>query len=214
MNVRTEMVFSLVSSPVSAGDGVQYDTVQAQPPPLLTGAQAVGASGTGLAVSMPQMTMLEMIRRAFTNITTPSATIVGATSGAAVALTIGEQAGSGGLAGMMQGVPFYISGVGHLSGQLAGTISTTSAQIRKALVTIALSSLPVQSSLASAAGTVLTFVYGSAFATSANTVISGTSNAVISYFDLVPLPMPSAGEIPVGCLNVPNNFPISTAVSA
>jgi hypothetical protein len=72
------------------------------------------------------------------------------------------------------------------------------------------SALPVQGGLNSANATVQ-FVYGSAMLTSASTVISG---GAASYFDLVPLPLPSAGEIPVGWINVPNNFPVSTSISA
>ena len=44
---------------------------------------------------------------------------------------------------------------------------------------------------------------------------SGVGGTIIaSFFDYVPLPLPSAGEIPVGWLNVPNNFAISATVSS
>jgi hypothetical protein len=37
---------------------------------------------------------------------------------------------------------------------------------------------------------------------------------MLSYFDAVPLPMPSAGEIPVGWLNIPNSFATSAGINA
>lgn len=208
-NVKSDMLYANVSAVASAGDGIAYDVITPQPPVLQTGNVGVSAAG----VSAPQYNMLEFIRRAFTHIDTPSATLVTGTSGYAVAVTIGQQYGSGGIGGKLQGVPFYISGVGHLSAQLTSAASTASNQIRKVLVCIGLSSLPMVSSMASGAGT-LQCTYGSAFLTSASVVTSGGTGNGPSYFDLVPLPVPSANEVPVGWLNIPNNFPVSTSVSA
>jgi hypothetical protein len=148
------------------------------------------------------ITMLEVLRRAFTNITTPSTTIVSGTGAPAVALAFGTATPSG-IAGMFQGVPFVLSAAGLLSGTPGSALSTASNQIRKVLVTIGMSSIPVASSLALGGGTVQ-FVYGSAVTTSAGAVTSG--GQAISYFDYVPLPQCSAGEIPVGWINVPNSF--------
>ncbi|HEY5866324.1 MAG TPA: hypothetical protein VI542_12395, partial [Candidatus Tectomicrobia bacterium] len=35
----------------------------------------------------------------------------------------------------------------------------------------------------------------------------------ISYFDYVPMPKPSANEIPVGWLNIPNSFSTSAGIA-
>ncbi len=53
-------------------------------------------------------------------------------------------------------------------------------------------------------------MYGRAVVTSAG----GASNADASHFNTVPLPLPSAGEIPVGWLNIPNSFATSAGLAA
>ena len=203
MDVRSDTIYAMVSSLVSAGDGVTYDFVGPQPP------RAVAAT-TG--VSIAQITWLEMLRRLVTHIDSPSATLISGGSAGSVALHIGTAAPISGIFGMFQGVPFYLSATAEtLSASPTSLASTTSNQIRKVLVTLAMSALPVASSLALGGGT-LQFVYGSAMLTSANAATSG--GQTLSYFDGVPLPLASAGEIPVGWLNIPNSFPVSTGINA
>jgi hypothetical protein len=205
MDVQTERAFAMVSAVVSAGDGVQYDYLAAQPPAL----QLPPVSFTGVGgVSAPMLTMLEVLRRCFTNITTPSTTIVSGGSAGSVALAFGTATPSG-IAGMFQGVPFVLSAAGTLSAQPTSLISTASNQIRKVLVTIGMSALPVASSLALGGGTVQ-FVYGQAVTVSAGAVTSGGQG--LSYFDYLPLPQCSAGEIPMGWINVPNSFATSAGI--
>lgn len=188
MDVRSEILYGIVSAGVSAGDGIQYKTVAPQP-------------------SAPLMTMAEMIRRMVTHLTSPSATLTSGGSAGAVGITVTGL--PSGIQGMIQGVPFSLSAAGHLSGSPVSSISTASTTIRKVLVTIAMSGLPVASSLALGGGTVQ-FVYGSAFSTSAGAVTSGGQSA---YFNLVPLPLPSANEVPVGWLNVYNSFSTSAGIA-
>lgn len=204
MQVRGEQLYAMVSAAVSAGDGVTYDLMAPQPPALPL--QPASATGVG-SVSNPMLDMLEFLRRSVTYITTPSTTIVSGTGASSVAITLGLVAPSG-IQGMFQGWPFSVSAAGTLSGSPTSACSTTSGQIRKVLVTLGLSALPVASSMALNGGTVQ-FVYGSAFATSANAVTSG--GQTISYFDYVPLPRPSAGEIPIGWINVVNSTLLSVA---
>ena len=188
MDVRTEMVYGVVSAAVSAGDGIAYKTVAPQP-------------------SAPLMTMAEMIRRMVTHLTSPSATLVSGGSAGAVAITVTGL--PSGINGRLQGVPFSLSYTGTLSAQPTSQVSTASTTIRKVLVTITMSALPVASSFALGGGAV-GFVYGSAYSTSAGVVTSGGQSA---YFDLVPLPLPSANEVPVGWLNIPNSFAVSAGLA-
>ncbi len=188
MDVRTEMLYGVVSAAVSAGDGIQYKTVAPQP-------------------SAPLMTMAEMIRRLVTHLTSPSATLVSGGSAGAVGITVAGL--PSGVNGMLQGVPFSLSATGILSAQPTSMVSTGSTTIRKVLVTITMSALPVASSLALGGGAV-GFVYGSAFSTSAGVVGSGGQSA---FFDLVPLPMASANEVPVGWLNIYNSFATSAGLA-
>ena len=206
-DVRTEFIFANVSALVSAGDGVQYHTVQPQPAPLVTGQQGVSTAG----VSAPQYTMQELIRRMFTRIDSPSATLASGGSAGAVQLTFGNGPLGSGIFGRIQGWPFVLSAAGALSAQPTSFISTASNQIRKVLVTIGMSAMPVASSFALAGGTVQ-FVYGSAFTTSAGACTSGGQGA--SYFDMVPLPVPSANEVPMGWINVVNSFGTSAGINA
>lgn len=206
MQVQSEPLFVMVSGSVSAaGNEAPYDVLSPQPP-LLQGPPVAFIGGAG--VSNPQLTMLEFMRRCVTNITTPSTTIVSGGSAGSIALAFGTATPSG-IAGMFQGVPFVLSAAGTISAQPTGAISTTSNQIRKVLVTLTMSALPVASSLALAGGAV-GFEYGSAMTTSAGAVTSGGQG--YSYFDYVPLPLPSANEIPVGWLNVVNSFSVSAGI--
>ena len=188
MNVRSEMLYGIVSAAVSAGDGIAYKTVAPQP-------------------SAPLMTMAEMIRRMVTHLTSPSAMLASGGSAAAVAVTVTGL--PSGINGRIQGVPFSLSYTGTLSGAPTSSVSTASTTIRKVLVTITMSALPAASSLALGGGG-LGFVYGSAYNTSAGAVTSGGQSA---YFDLVPLPLPSANEVPVGWLNIYNSFAVSAGVA-
>lgn len=215
MDVLRTNVYGVVSLAVSAGDGIPIDVLAAQPPALVTGLAALASvpagAPTGLqGVSAPMQTWAEMLRRLFTHLNSPSAVISGGASGFAIHVVVPSTAPTSGIQGMIQGVPFVIGAAANLVGTPTAAMSTTSNQIRKVLVTMAVSALPVQGGLNSANATVQ-FVYGSAMITSASVVNSG---GAASYFDLVPLPLPSAGEVPVGWLNVPNNFPISAAISA
>ena len=205
MDVRSVRVYGMMSGLVSAGDGVPYRTLTAQPPWL------GGSSGYPGPVSAPTFTWAEMIRRMFTHVTSPSATIISGGSTGAVALSPSSGLTTeSGFAGRFQGMPFYFSGVsGAISGQPASGVSTTSAQIRKVLVTVPMSAIPLSTFAASGPAT-LTFVIGTVVATSAGACTSG--GQALSYFDSVPLPTPSAGEIPVGWLNIPNSFAASASI--
>jgi hypothetical protein len=200
MDLRREMAFAFVSNPVSAGDGVAFAYQKEVPP--------------GTAASNVMHSLAEMFRRCYTYVMSPSATLVSGNSAGAVALTLGTT-GPSGVWGMFQGQPFYISATGTLSAQPAAAISTTSYQMRKVLVALALSnfwgnSAPGTSSLAGT--TTLQFTYGSAMLTSANAVNSGGNQ--VSFFDAVPMPLASAGEVPIGWINVPNSFAVSAGLSA
>lgn len=206
-DVHSEMLYGTVSAAVSAGDGIPYRTDQPQPPALIKGAAGVSALHGG--VSAPMFTMAEWVRRLSTYLTSPSATLISGGSAGAVAVTVTGL--PSGINGFIQGWPFVLSAAGHPSGSPTSLISTASNQIRKVLVTIGMSALPVASSFALGGGTVQ-FVYGSAFATSALAATSGGQGA--SYFDFVPLPVPSANEVPVGWLNIPNSFSVSAGLNA
>lgn len=200
MDVRTEKVMAFVSSLVSAGDGIQYKTLLPQPP-----------ADTKLGASHAQILWIEMLRRSLTYVASPSATIISGGSLGAIALSPSSgMTTESGFAGRFQGVPFYFSGVsGAISGQPGSAASTASNQIRKVLVTVPMSALPVSTFAASGPAN-LTFVIGSAMVTSANAATSGGQQ--VSFFDYVPLPVPSAGEIPVGWLNWPNSQAASAAI--
>lgn len=197
VDILHEMAFAAVSAVVSAGDGLPVDTMTFQPPVA--------------AASNLMQTMAELFRRCFTHVLSPSATLVSGGSAGSVTLNAAT-AGPSGIWGLCQGQPFFLSGVA-ISGSPISSISTTSYQIRKVLVTVPISAFgasgPVGSSLAGT-GT-LQFVYGSAMNTSAGAANSG---GLFSYFDLVPLPLPSANEVPVGWLNIPNSFATSAGIAA
>ena len=189
--INTDILIAEVSAQVSALDGVTFD-VQAKP-----GASAFLGTFT------------EFMQKLASRITTPSTTLVSGGSTAAIAIALGTTAPVSGIAGVFQGWPFQLSAAGNPSGSPTSLISTGSTTVRKVLVTLGMSALPVASSLALAGGTVQ-FVYGSDFATSAGAVASGGVSAT---FNKVPLPKPSAGEIPIGWLNVPNSFAVSAGIS-
>lgn len=193
MDVRTEKLFGNVSASVSAGDGIAYKFVGPEP----------------ITSAMPMLgTMAQWMQKMLNRITTPSTTLISGGSAGAVAVAFGTATPSG-IAGTIQGWPFVISAAGTPSGSPTSLISTTSTMIRKVLVTLGMSALPVQSSLGLGGGTVQ-FVYGSAYTTSAGAVGSGGQSA---YFDLVPLPVPSANEIPLGWINVYNSFATSAGIA-
>ena len=204
MDTRRTVVYGFVSTAVSAGDGIQYRTIQPQPP----GLQASALPGP---VSAPTFMWSEFLRRTLTRVTSPSATVISGGSGGAVALSPSSgMTTESGFAGLYQGVPFYFSGVsGAISGQPGSGASTASNQIRKILVTVPMSAVPV-STFAGSGPANLTFVIGSAYTTSANAATSGGQD--LSFFDYVPLPVPSAGEIPVGWLNWPNSQAASASI--
>lgn len=192
LDVRSERVYGMVSAAVSAGDGIANKTLLPEP----------------MTSAMPTlMTWAEMLRRMHTRITSPSATLLSGGSAGAVAIRVDGL--PSGINGVFQGWPFSLSAAGHPSGSPTSLISTASTTIRKVLVTIGMSALPVASSLALAGGTVQ-FVYGSAYTTSAGAVGSGGQSA---FFDLVPLPQASAGEVPVGWINVYNSFATSAGLA-
>ena len=204
--VRGEPVYAVVSALVSAGDGVGYDFTAPQPPPLNQPQALDGRSGAG--VSNPQIDLLEALRRTFTKITSPSATL--ASGGSAGSIVVGF--GNSGIQGIFMGVPFILSGTAAtMSGSPTSAASTASNEVRKILVCIGMSALPVASSMGLAGGTVQ-FTYGPAVRTSANVVNSG--GLTVSYWDYVPMPRPSANEIPVGWLNIPNSFSTSAGINA
>jgi len=201
------MLYAVVSSLVSAGDGLGYDFTAPQPQVLNQPQSLDGRAGGG--VSAPQIDLLEALRRCFTNITSVSVTLVSGGSAGAVAIGFGTATPSG-IAGMFQGVPFALSAAGTPSGSPTSLVSTASNEIRKVLVCIGMSALPVASSMALAGGTIQ-FTYGPAVRTSANAATSGGQG--VSYFDYVPMPKPSANEVPVGWLNIPNSFSTSAGLA-
>lgn len=207
MDLLTERAFAMVSVTASSADLVGYDVLTAQPPALTLPPVQLGLTGGG--VSNPMLTMLEVVRRCFTNITSPSTTVVSGTAAGAVAVTLGLTTPSG-ITGMLQGQPFMISAAGTPSAALTASAATTSTTIRKVLVTLGLSAQPTGISGGFAiAGGVVQFVYGSAMNTSAMACTSGAQAA--SFWDYVPLPMPSAGEVPIGWICVPNSMTAAQA---
>ena len=190
MDLNAKLI-ARVSATVSSIDGVTHDVLQ-QP-----GASAFLG------------TLAEAYQKLMSKIDSPSATLISGGSTAAVAINVNTTDGASGIYGHFQGWPFRISAGGHLSASPTSLISTASTTVRKVLVTLALSNLPVASSIALGAGTVQ-FVYGSAYDTTASTVLSGGVSAT---FNKVPLPKASAGEIPIGWINVPNSHAVSAGIA-
>lgn len=176
-NVNERLIATYDAS-VSAVDGITYTT---NVPPI--------SSFLG--------TMAEFMQKSMNHLTNASSTLVAGDDASAVAF-------GGAPVGMFQGVPFSAASGG--SGIPTSLADTGSATVRKVLCTIALSSLPVASSLATTAPT-LQFVYGSLYSATASTGAATT-------FDNVPLPRASGGEIAVGWLNVPNSWTSGNDLSA
>lgn len=191
MDIRSESQYALVSVAVSAGDGVQYKTVPSH-----------------LAESAFLGTVADFIMKLMNCIHTASTTLVSGGSAGSVAVGLGGDRTSG-IDGRYHGAPFHLSAAGTLSAQPTSLISTASNTVRKVLVTLGMSAIPPASSFALAGGTVQ-FVYGSAYNTSAGAVGSGGVSAT---FNKVPLPRASAGEIPLGWLNVYNSFAVSAGIA-
>jgi hypothetical protein len=193
VHVNTERLIAEVSAQVSAIDGIQYNVYT----PELSGFMG---------------TFVEFMQKMMTRIDTPSATVVSGGSAAAVTVTVVQAAsgpvGASGIYGRYQGWPFHVMSAG--SGDPGASAATTSTQARKVLITMAISDLPVASSIAGAAGT-LQFVYGSVYNTAA---LAASTGGVSSVFNLIPLPKASAGEIPVGWLNVHNSYTASDGWAA
>lgn len=193
--IKTEQLYALVSVVTSGLDTRPVGTVQP-------------------AISAYLGTMYDFMFKQLNRITVASVTI--STGASAQTVTVNFPSAVSGVQGLIQGIPFILSSVSAdgLSGTVLSTVSTGSTTIRKVLVGLAFS-LPVVSSIAigcaaTSGYTGMVFVYGSAFATSANAVNSGGAS---TFFNSVPLPKASAGMVPIGWLNIPNNFAVSTALS-
>jgi hypothetical protein len=187
VHVNTERLLAEVSAQVSAIDGIQYNVYTPE-------------------VSAFLGTFVEFMQKQMTRVLSPSATLISGTDASTVTVTVATGIGTGGastfvsgIVGIYQGWPFQVLSAG--SGPLTSLASTTSVTARKVLVTMAISDLPVASSLATVAGT-LQFVYGSVYATSA---LAASTGGVSAIYNKIPLPKASAGEIPVGWINVPNS---------
>lgn len=190
VHVNTERLIAETSAQVSAIDGVTYDIYNPQ-------------------VSAFMGTFVEFMQKQMTKITSPSAAIISGGSVAAVTINIAATSvNASGVTGFYQGWPFHLLSGGSASP--TGTACTTSVVARKILVTIAISDLPVASSLAHVAGT-LQFVYGSDYATSA---LAASTGGVSAVFNKIPLPKASGGEIPVGWLNIHNSYTVSEGLAA
>ena len=186
MDLR-EGLYAVVSAAVSAVDGIPYKTLTPQ-------------------VSAFMGSLGDLVFKMMNRMDTASATLVSGGSAGAVAIALTNSYSP--IQGSVQGVPFYMSGAdGAFSAQPGSAASTASNQVRKVLVCLTFSALPVASSLA--AGTV-TFVVGSAMGTSAGAVTTGGQSA---YFNLVPLPRASANQVPVGWLNIPNSWAASAGIA-
>ena len=199
VDILSEYAYAAVSAQVSAADGILTDTMTFQPPLS--------------AASNLQAPMAELFRRLFTYVISPSATLISGGSAGSIALTAATT-GPSGVWGLCQGQPFFFSGVTISGSPTSALGNTRSNQIRKILVTLPISSFgnsgPLASSLGGAA--TLQFVYGSAMNTSALAATSGGQG--VSFFDMVPLPLPSANEVPVGWLNIPNSCSVSSMLTA
>lgn len=191
MDVRSEVVYGLVSAAVSGPDGIPYKTLAPQ--------------------ALPLFTVTELLRRMNNRIHSPSATLASGGSAGAVQVTIPTGSPSG-ILGTVQGWPFSVSATGAPSGSPTSLISTSSTTIRKVLVTLGFSAFQSTMSSLALGGVTVQFVYGSAVTTSAGAVTSGGQTA--SYFDNVPLPQASAHEVAVGWLNIPNSFTTSAGLAA
>ena len=192
-DVRTEKLYTVVSGSVSGVDN-----------------RAVAIAEINQSAFLG--TLYDFMFKMMNRIGTASTTLASGGSAGAVeigASGMGSLSGLSGIAGVFQGIPFFLTGTAR-SAQPTSLISTGSTTIRKVLVGLGFSALPVASSLDETASTVL-FVYGSAFSTSAGAVLSGGQSA---FFNSVPLPKASAGMVAVGWLNVPNSFAVSAGISA
>lgn len=192
MDIKTEITYALVSASVSALDGKTH-----------------GYQGPQLSAFLG--TVYDFMFKTMNRITTASTSLILGGSNAAIAIGtsgMGSLSGVSGITGNFQGWPFFLTGEAR-SGTPTSLISTGSTTIRKVLVGLGFSALPVASSLDFTASNVL-FVYGSAFATSSLACSTGGQSA---YFNSVPLPKASAGMVPVGWLNVPNAFASGATIS-
>ena len=197
-NVLTEPLYGLVSGSVSAIDGRPF-----------------GVQGGMTSAFLG--TFYDWLHKQSNRILTASTALMSGGSAGAVAIStsgMGSLSAMSGIFGTLQNVPFFVTGEA-LSGSPASDASpgysTTSMTIRKVLVCLTISSLPVASSIATASVTVQ-FVYGSAFAVSyANACSVGGASA---WFNQVPLPKPSAMQVPVGWLNIFNSFAASAGLAA
>lgn len=194
VHVNTERLIAQVSAQVSAIDGITYDTYLPQ-------------------VSSFLGTFAEFMFKMVNRIDSPSAAIVASDAGTSIAFVGGGVvAESAWVGGRFQGWPWAASASSSGSALLGSQASTTSTVARKVLVTIFFSgiSLPVASSIDTTEIQV-GFVYGSDFATGA---LAASTGGVSSIYNLIPLPKPSGGEIPVGWVNVPNSYTSGDAVLA
>jgi hypothetical protein len=193
VHVNTERLVAQVSAQVSAIDGIQYDIYNPQ-------------------TSAFMGTFVEFMQKLMTRIDTPSAAIISGGSVAAVTVNVTQTASGGvvgsGIYGRWMGWPFHFLSGGSASP--TASAATTSVQARKVLVVMNPGEdLPVASSLATTAPT-LGFVYGSAYTTAA---LAASTGGVSSIFNLIPLPKASAGEIPVGWLNIHNSYTVSDGLA-
>jgi hypothetical protein len=191
-NILTEAMVALVSGSVSAIDGQPY-------------------GHQGGQVSAHLGTLYEFMQKLLNRIDTPSATLISGNSAGAIMLAAPTSVGvSAAVVGRLQGWPFAVMSANQVSGQPNSAVSTTATQIRKVLVGLTFSALPLASSFSSNAGATMVFVVGSAYATASGAASDGAA----SQFAQVPLPKPSAGLVPLGWLNIPNGCPGSTGISA
>ena len=96
VDILNDRAYAAVSAQVSAGDGQIIDTMTFQPP--LSGASNLMHSTA------------ELLRRLFTHILSPSATLISGGSAGSVTLNAAT-AGPSGVWGLCQGQPFFLSGV-------------------------------------------------------------------------------------------------------
>ena len=182
--IRTEQLYALVSVVTSGLDTRPLGTVQP-------------------AISAYLGTMYDMMFKLNNRITTQSAAITTSGGGASSVIVVQSPTALSGIAGIVHGWPFWLSFTGLLSGAPTSLMSTTSTTIRKVLVGL-LINIPADEATSTIAITSATmgFVYGSLFATSALACTSGGQSA---FYNSVPLPLASAGMVPLGWLNVPNS---------
>jgi hypothetical protein len=158
-------------------------------------------------------TMVEFMHKLNNRILTASTSVALGGSANAVAVGtsgMGSLSAMSGIYGTIQGWPFFVTGEA-LSAQMASWVSaTTSLTIRKVLVCLTASALPVASSLAGT-GVSIQLVQGSAYAVSYSGAAS--TGGASAWFNKVPLPKPSAHQVVVGWINVPNDWTVSATVS-